>query len=207
MANKGFIAIVDNDLGVHVLRESTDPERYQNIIDVAFTPQVPPDPKPVPEPDQLTLLWPTVEKRVTQRFGVNAHIYSKFGLPAHGGLDLAAPMNSKLFAVTDMKCTRVDVESQHPSYGWSVRFEFKHAGFTYEVTYAHLIKPAKVRVGDVVQRGAVIGFADSTGNSTGSHLHIMLKKYGATARKENVYNGVQWPFDIVDVTPYFAELR
>jgi murein DD-endopeptidase MepM/ murein hydrolase activator NlpD len=205
--NKGFIMIADGQLGVHVLREATDPELYQRLIDTAFAPPSPAPPKPKPKPQpappsQLTLLWPTVTKRVTQRFGVNRQTYEQFGLPGHEGLDMAADDGTKLFAVTDMRCTVVDKDKQHKFYGWSVRFEFKHLDRTYQVTYAHMKHPAKVKVGDVVQRGAVVGFADNTGNSFGSHLHLMLKRRGATANGET-----NFPNDIIDPTPFFEELR
>jgi hypothetical protein len=45
----------------------------------------------------------------------------------------------------------------------------------------------------------VIGLADSTGASTGSHLHLTLKRDGATERGETTY-----PKDILDPTPFMV---
>ena len=60
------------------------------------------------------------------------------------------------------------------NYGVHVRVDH---GNGYETTYAHLDKRI-VNVGNTVVSGQVIGFADNTGNSSGSHLHLTLKKDG-----------------------------
>jgi len=48
-----------------------------------------------------------------------------------------------------------------------------------------------------VKAGQVIGLADTTGASVGSHLHLTLKRDGATERGETDY-----PKDILDPTPF-----
>jgi hypothetical protein len=58
---------------------------------------------------------------------------------------------------------------------------------------------ALVRTGQQVEARDVIGLADSTGNSTGHHLHLTLKKDGATAAGETTYPG-----DIIDPTPFLV---
>ena len=63
--------------------------------------------------------------------------------------------------------------------------------------YAHLEKTL-VRVGNRVQAGTLIGLADSTGFSSGSHLHLVLKRHGETY--EN------WPYNITDPTPFLMPL-
>jgi murein DD-endopeptidase MepM/ murein hydrolase activator NlpD len=45
-----------------------------------------------------------------------------------------------------------------------------HSG-GYTSGYFHLLPRKKVRAGQVVRRGQVIGYMGSTGNSTGPHLH------------------------------------
>ena len=47
-----------------------------------------------PEDFKLELHWPTDFVKVTQEFGINPEIYSKYGLPGHEGIDIRAPMNS-----------------------------------------------------------------------------------------------------------------
>jgi murein DD-endopeptidase MepM/ murein hydrolase activator NlpD len=48
-------------------------------------------------------------------------------------------------------------------------------GFGYKTMYAHL-QSFKVRVGDQVKRGQVIGTVGSTGKSTSPHLHYEVWK-------------------------------
>jgi hypothetical protein len=56
-----------------------------------------------------------------------------------------------------------------------------------------------VTVGQAVVAGERIGLGDSTGNSSGSHLHLTLKKAGATAAGLTAY-----PKDIIDPAPFLV---
>jgi len=60
------------------------------------------------------------------------------------------------------------------SYGNVVKI--KHAG-GYESLYAHQSR-IRVKHGQLVKKGQVIGYVGSTGRSTGPHLHFGLKKNG-----------------------------
>ena len=112
---------------------------------------------------------------------------------------MRAPMNSEIRAAWGGEVIRKEF---HQAYGNSIRIEAEIRGDTYEFVYAHFFKPTHLEVGDKVQQGELIGFADSSGNSSGSHLHFSLKKRGASASGETDY-----PFDIVNPTEFFVELR
>lgn len=88
---------------------------------------------------------------------------------------------------------RVEGNPSSGNYGIHVRIKHRD-GFS--TIYAHLMMPA-VAEGDVVTAGQVIGLADNTGNSSGDHLHLTLKRDGATASGQTKY-----PNDIIDPTPY-----
>ena len=141
------------------------------------------------------MVWPTDYAMVTQRFGANPQIYSRFGLPGHEGLDIRAPNGSNIYCCADGEVYQVHTNPKDHPYGIHVRV--RHAG-GYRTVYAHLSKPM-VKEGDTVKAGEVVGKADSTGASTGSHLHLTLKLDGASERSETNY-----PKDILDPTPFLT---
>jgi predicted flap endonuclease-1-like 5' DNA nuclease len=141
--------------------------------------------------------WPTQYDRLTQAFGVRPEFYKKFGLPGHEGLDFQAPEGSEIYAVADgfVSDVRLDgnADPAHKPYGNQVRVQHE-GGFT--TVYAHLSNVV-VSQGQAVQAGQLVGLSGNTGNSFGAHLHLTLKKEGATSSGETDY-----PYDIVDPTPY-----
>lgn len=136
--------------------------------------------------------WPTEHKVITQWFGVNPQNYLKFGLPGHEGIDFMAPHGSKIYAVASGKV--IQVNPDNGPYGINVRVRHENG---YITIYAHLME-AHVKVGDMVDPGQVIALADSTGNSTGDHLHLTLRHEGETLGK--------YPNNIIDPTEYVKAL-
>ena len=108
------------------------------------------------------------------------HVTSRFGwrcdpltgeLACHRALDIAMP------AGTPIACTMpgiVAAAEYHSSYGNCVSIRAANGS---ETLYAHMSSSC-VTVGQQVPAGAVIGYVGSTGNSTGSHLHLEYKKDG-----------------------------
>lgn len=137
------------------------------------------------------LLWPTEYPVITQRFGANARIYTRFGMPGHEGVDFRALPNTKIFACADGEVYRVENNPKGHAYGIHVRIRHRDG---YRTIYGHLAK-ALVKEGDQVTAGQVIGRADATGASVGHHLHLSLKRDYATERGET-----NFPQDIVDPT-------
>lgn len=90
----------------------------------------------------------------------------------HSGVDMKAVRGEKVKATAD------GVVIQANDNGYYGRFvEIRHGnGFT--TSYAHL-QSYKVRQGDKVKRGQVIGQAGSSGRSTGVHLHYELCHNGS----------------------------
>jgi murein DD-endopeptidase MepM/ murein hydrolase activator NlpD len=144
------------------------------------------------------LRWPTDYPIVNQAFGENPELYRRWNLPGHEGLDIFAPRNARIYACADGSVVRVDAYAGDPArqpYGNSVRVQ--HAG-GYLTVYAHLHQ-VLVKVGDRVRAGQPIGIANSTGNSSGDHLHLTLKQAGATAAGLTPF-----PRDILDPTPFMV---
>ena len=138
--------------------------------------------------------WPTEFRRITQYFGANPHNYAQFGLPGHEGIDIRAPTGSRVFAVAAGKVIRIHPSSQGHNYGIHVRIEHQD---DFKTIYAHL-ESINVREGQLVEAGEMIGIADNTGNSFGSHLHLTLKRKGVHNRP--------WPREIIDPLPYLLPL-
>lgn len=150
-----------------------------------------------PPPSFSFRAWPTDYVAINQEFGANPAFYREFGLPGHEGVDIMALMNTPIYAVEDGEVYLVAEDEEHP-YGTQIRLEHVNG---WKTVYAHLSQ-ILVRQGQHVRAGERIGLADSTGNSTGSHLHLTLKREGHTYIDEH---GV-WPSNIHDPTPFLAPL-
>lgn len=137
--------------------------------------------------------WPTEFRGITQPFGVNAAFYRPFGLPGHEGIDFQAPEGSRIFAVAPGRVSFVQRTIGTPQtnpYGLHVIVDHEEG---YQTVYAHL-SGLRARMNTDVAAGDLLGLSGNTGNSRGAHLHLTLKKRGATF--EN------WPNNIVDPTRF-----
>ena len=141
------------------------------------------------------LLWPTQYPIITQKFGANPHIYTRFGMPGHEGLDIRALPYTDVYCCAQGTVYRVHTNPNSHAYGIHVRVRHKDG---YRTVYGHLAK-ALVTEGEQLEAGQILGKADSTGASTAAHLHLTLKQDGATARKETKY-----PKDVIDPTPFMV---
>jgi hypothetical protein len=104
--------------------------------------------------------YPTEHRFITQSYNANPEIYRPFGLTGHEGLDIMAPLGSKIFAVADGEVTLIRNKSESHAYGNAVYITHKDG---YATAYAHL-DSVKVTQGQTVSGGDLIGIADSTGN-------------------------------------------
>lgn len=145
--------------------------------------------------DRLYLFWPTDYPTILQPFGANPELYVPYGLPGHEGVDIRAPYRTNIYACADGEVYLVEDGHNEHNYGKQVRIRHPQG---YRTIYAHLDE-VLVSVGDQVKARHLIGRADSTGNSTGNHLHLTLKKDHASANGETDY-----PLDIIDPTPYLV---
>lgn len=133
------------------------------------------DPKAVPGPKKGLLRIPFDSKApLTQQFGKTAFAIAnayRYGRPFHDGVDFGLPTGTQLFASADgiiIGTGNTDIVSSCHSWGkWIV---IKH-GFGLTTLYAHL-SLVKVRLGQKVKAGDLIGYSGNTGFSTGPHLHF-----------------------------------
>lgn len=136
-------------------------------------------------------------------FGAHPERYVQFGLSGHDGWDYALALNAPVYAAADGVVKLIAPDNGEHPYGSHVRITSQVGNDTYEVIYAHLNKfVVGYKQGDTVKAGRQLGYAGSTGNSDGVHLHMAVKWIGATARgfKQTLPDGRTLVFekDLVD---------
>ncbi len=149
---------------------------------------------PLPALDFEYSIWPTTDMRVNQYFGENPANYARFGLPGHDGVDLEAPADTPIFAPAGGTVT----ESANSPAGFGQYVVIDH-GNGYRTSLAHLNQQGKVSAGSVVVAGDVVGTSGNTGNSSGYHLHVALRKKGAQLPG--------WPAGLIDPWPYLQPIQ
>jgi murein DD-endopeptidase MepM/ murein hydrolase activator NlpD len=110
--------------------------------------------------------WP-VEGPATDRFGVRRNPFGD-GYEFHAGLDLSATRGEPVRATAE---GTVVWAAYRMGYGNLVIVDHGNRTTTF---YGHL-SAIRVRVGQTVRRGTVVGLAGSTGRSTGSHVHYEIR--------------------------------
>jgi murein DD-endopeptidase MepM/ murein hydrolase activator NlpD len=83
----------------------------------------------------------------------------------HTGVDFSMPIGSPVYATGDGVISFVETKFS----GYGKQIEIDH-GFGFKTKYAHL-NEFKVRKGQKVKRGELIGYSGNTGKSSGPHLH------------------------------------
>ncbi len=99
----------------------------------------------------------------------------------HEGIDFTAPMRTEIYATGDGRV--VEIEKLHRGYGNMIVIDH---GYGYRTLYAHL-SAFKVRIGQQVRRGEVIGLVGNTGKSTAPHLHYEVIKDGQKVNPINFF--------------------
>ncbi len=98
----------------------------------------------------------------------------------HAGMDFSANVGTPVYVTGNGKVKQAGWDGL---YGNCIVVEH---GFGYVTRYAHLNK-IKVKVGQEVVRGEVIGEVGSTGKSTGPHLHYEVHVKGQVVNPVNYY--------------------
>lgn len=89
----------------------------------------------------------------------------------HSGIDIAGTgYYSPIYAANN---GTIDTKGYRYDYGNYVIINHNNGYYT---LYGHMAAFGKIKVGDVVARGQVIGYMGSTGYSTGTHLHYEVWK-------------------------------
>jgi murein DD-endopeptidase MepM/ murein hydrolase activator NlpD len=125
----------------------------------------------VPSQYSGTLTWP-LSGTLTQEFGCTGFPWEPpYGNCAHfhQGIDIAAPMGSRITAAGP---GRVLYAGPLSDGAWVVIIA--HSSHLISL-YGHVQRNIPVRAGEVVSQGQLIAFVGMTGNTTGPHLHWGVK--------------------------------
>ena len=133
--------------------------------------------------NEVLFTWPLAAHTITAGW-----YYSDGKL--HRAIDLRAAVGTPVYAAEDGTVDWVQAWDGHStsgnqSYGNLVRI--RHADYNggkLQTLYAHL-KESKVKYGQAVKEGELIGYSGNTGNSTGPHLHFEVRLNGTRCNPLN----------------------
>lgn len=109
--------------------------------------------------------------RIASGFGMR--IDPVYGTPKmHKGLDFTAPQGTPIYATGDG--TVIFAGKVEGGFGNHVKINH---GYGYQTLYGHMFR-IKVRNGQCVKRGEIIGWVGNTGKSTGPHCHYEVHVNG-----------------------------
>jgi len=114
---------------------------------------------------------PLRHPRITSRFAYRRWHPILHRYRPHHGTDFGARRGTPIMAINDGK---VMYAGWMGGYGKTVKI--RHGG-GYVSLYAHQSR-IRVRRGQFVKRGQIIGYVGNTGRSTGPHLHLGVMKHG-----------------------------
>ena len=141
------------------------------------------------EKEKLLVAIPAIQpvknenlKSMASGFGYRSDPFTKIR-KFHAGMDFSAKTGTPIYATGDGVVERAD----NTASGYGNHIVIRH-GFGYETLYGHLSK-YKVRAGQKVKRGDVIGYVGSTGRSEAPHLHYEVHKNGEVVNPLNFYYG------------------
>lgn len=122
-------------------------------------------------------IWPCKRATITSGFGPRRSP-GGIGSTYHQGIDIGVGTGTKIKAAAAGKVT---VSGWYGGYGKTVIIDH---GSGYRTLYGHL-RSTCVKSGRRVSQGQTIGYSDSTGNSTGPHLHFGIMKNGKWRNPRN----------------------
>ncbi|WP_422661742.1 peptidoglycan DD-metalloendopeptidase family protein (plasmid) [Paenibacillus sp. EC2-1] len=128
---------------------------------------------------------PVDHMRVTSWFGKRKDPTNKSKVSRHNGIDIGSLPGQRLTTpIKSISDGRVDFAGLLGTAGYTVGIIHRIDGTDFYVRYQHMKQGSlKVRAGETVKAGQVIGTMGSTGKSTGVHLHINISK-GTKAAKD-----------------------
>lgn len=145
---------------------------------------------------------------LTQEFGGHPEWYTRFGLKGHNGWDLRTQYPDTLKGFRNILASWVSkfyTQGNEGNDGYGLYFEIIVQLYnTYKLTYGHC---NSIESFQTKNEGETMAISDNTGNSTGSHLHLTVKRGSLQNGKfisDNYSNGY---FGAIEPQEFFDELR
>lgn len=107
------------------------------------------------------------------------------GKKGHGAVDFAAPLGAPIYAAGDGIISRIDITNPN---GYGNRVQIIHDN-GYETLYGHMncfasYDGKRLKKGQRIKKGTIIGFVGQTGSSTGYHLHYEVRIADTMTKKD-----------------------
>jgi len=125
-----------------------------------------------------------IEGKLTTDFAEIRYVNNELSSSRHSGIDLAAPTGTEVKAPNNGKVTLA--MNGLLSTGNTLVIDHGMGLFT---SYYHL-DPIAVKVGDIVEKGSVVGTVGTTGFSTGPHLHYAVSLYNTYINTYQILSGI-----------------
>lgn len=149
---------------------------------------------------------------VSQFFGERPEYYrAKYGVEGHNGIDLAVPDGTTLIAPAGMEI--MEVGENHKTKGtYIIAMIVENEEIYYMIRFLHLQKYL-VKIGQIISENEIIGTTNNSGNSSGPHLHIDIRKYQEIGvakillNANNGYAGFLDPLDFINTNNSTKQMK
>jgi len=124
-------------------------------------------------PGKGILNWPLDYVYITQLFGVTKDSKRLYTSGSHNGVDFRASVGTPVKAMADGVVSGIgntDTQCNGVSFGRFILIKYNNGLAS---TYGHL-SLIKVKAGQKITQGQIVGYSGNSGYSTGPHLHVSL---------------------------------
>lgn len=128
--------------------------------------------------------------------------YEKWGLKGHNGWDWSAKDGQPIYWDCLDCVGKVVRTSTEENEGLGVVVLTDDGDGVFQHRFWHL-KDISCKVGQILDTGTLVGHADSTGHSTGTHLHRDLKELDKDYKKKYPQNGYK---GAIDLMPFYQDI-
>ncbi len=140
--------------------------------------------KPIPvdgtcqteDPGNIVFAWPLEGEMSDYVLSSGFGYRSYSGCRCHNGIDIVKPTPGEVEGTPILAAADGEVTYSGEISGYGKTVIIYHSQYGYSTLYAHMKDIPQIQVGDMVSRGALLGWVGNTGGGTGHHLHFEVFK-------------------------------